>query len=354
MNLDVASFAPARLKNRLDRAGHRLKLRATFTALSPLSSAWHLANGGVEQFPGRETLLALGRELDLLIDADWQNVEAGRYPSTLLEWPFAEYFKSAPALVADLPRIMLRKAEDRFDEVPEAEDGRRYPDYYRRTFHWQTDGWLSAHSARVYDLSVELLFHGTGDLMRRMVLPPLVAAVKHARLPRVLDIACGTGSFLKQVHEVLPPARLYGVDLSPHYVAHARNVLAGVPDVSLLTENAEELPLADDSFDAAYSIFLFHELPLDARRNVLAEAFRVLKPGGTLVLCDAFQYSDRQAQDLSFFLEWFPRMYHEPYFKGYVRSDLAGLARDAGFEVTESKGMFLAKYVVAKKPAPRQ
>jgi hypothetical protein len=35
-----------------------------------------------------------------------------------------------------------------------------YPDYYRQTFHFQTDGWLSAQSAAVYETSTETLFVG--------------------------------------------------------------------------------------------------------------------------------------------------------------------------------------------------
>ncbi len=80
-----------------------------------------------------------------------------------------------------------------------------------------------------------------------------------------------------------------------------------------------------------------------------------MKPGATLVLADSFQYSDPQAKGLGFFLEWFPQMYHEPYYKGYVREDLGDLAAECGFEVEERRGLFLTKRVVCRKPqADRQ
>ena len=47
----------------------------------------------------------------------------------------------------------------------------RYPAYYLQNFHYQTDGWLTADSARLYDFQVETLFLGSADTMRRQVLP---------------------------------------------------------------------------------------------------------------------------------------------------------------------------------------
>ena len=54
-----------------------------------------------------------------------------------------------------------------------------YPDYYLQNFHHQTDGYLSDHSAGLYDLQVEILFNGTADAMRRRVLAPLRRGLKH-------------------------------------------------------------------------------------------------------------------------------------------------------------------------------
>ena len=57
----------------------------------------------------------------------------------------------------------------------------RYPAYYRRTFHWQTDGYFTEHSAEVYELGVELLFRGTADVMRRQIIPPVTRFIRTIR-----------------------------------------------------------------------------------------------------------------------------------------------------------------------------
>jgi ubiquinone/menaquinone biosynthesis C-methylase UbiE len=240
---------------------------------------------------------------------------------------------------------MLRGAED---DLPREVDLESFPRYYRRTFHWQTDGWLSERSAALYDLQVEALFGGAADVMRRMALPPLAAELRDRRAPRVLDVACGTGRFLRQLLLALPRARAWGLDLSPFYLARAQDLLREGRQVSLVAENAEQMPFRGACFDAASCLFLFHELPPLVRRRVAAEVFRVLKPGAPFAVCDAAQLSE--SPELRTHLEAFPRLYHEPYFKSYLRDDLARLLAECGFEVESTLPAFLAKVVLARKP----
>jgi ubiquinone/menaquinone biosynthesis C-methylase UbiE len=138
--------------------------------------------------------------------------------------------------------------------------------------------------------------------------------------------------------------------MSPHYVRYAAEQLRDAPGISLISDNAESMPFADEIFDAVTCIFLFHELPKDVRRTVLGEIFRVLRPGGTFVICDSAQLGE--ADDLEPFLEEFPQIYHEPYFKSYLRDDLAQVAAESGFEVTATAPAFLSRIVVCRRPGP--
>lgn len=294
----------------------------------------------------REALL---RRFKDLLSADLDNVQRGVYPERLLfRTGLRDTLRALPGGVLELPRVILRARRQGYDDLPHMPHPERYPRYYRRTFHWQSDGWFSRRSARYYDPGVDLLFGGTTDIMRRMLLPDLAAFLRPLSEARVLDVACGTGRFLGQLHEVVPGARLYGLDLSSAYLAHAREQLAHVPDLSLIADNAELMPFADGTFDAVTSVFLFHELPSDARRKAMSEIARVVRPGGLVALLDSVQLDD--APDVAFFLHNFPRVYHEPYYKGYLQDPLPAIAREAGLEVLDDRDHLLSRAVVARRP----
>jgi ubiquinone/menaquinone biosynthesis C-methylase UbiE len=294
---------------------------------------------------------AVLRRRDELHARDLANVEAGLYPRELLfDIPVGRYMRALPRLLRDTARVVRRKKAGAFRDIPEV-DKQRYPAYYRRTFHWQTDGYFSDHSAEVYELGVELLFRGTADVMRRQIIPPVTRAVRAAggaSRVRLLDVACGTGRTLHQLAVAHPALRLYGVDLSPAYVRLARRRLADVAEVALAVENAEALPFADGAFDVATSVYLFHELPRNTRRAVARELWRVVRPGGLVVLEDSAQLAE--SAEIASALRAFPEEFHEPFYADYLDDDLAELLREVGFSVESSEPQFVAKVVIARRP----
>lgn len=325
------------------QAAIRYSLLASHMALRALS--------GNRLAPPPEAVAALRREYERLQEQDVRNVERGFYPASLLfGLPLAAYARRLPGFLLDLPRVWGRSRRGDFEDVPEIE-GRRFPAYFKRTFHWQTDGYLSRESAGRYDLAVEFLFMGCADVMRRQVIPPLARlAHKHRGGPlRILDVGCGTGRTLVQIAEALPGHQYFGLDLSPFYVEEARRQLEAVPEVSLVVENAEKLPYRDGYFDAVTSVYLLHELPRRTRRAVVSEMARVLRPGGLLVLEDSAQY--REAADLAAFLDSFAEQMHEPYYRDYVRDDVEEQLAGAGLEVGSTQRTWLAKVVTGRKPA---
>jgi ubiquinone/menaquinone biosynthesis C-methylase UbiE len=163
----------------------------------------------------------------------------------------------------------------------------------------------------------------------------------------LLDVACGTGRFLRQVRLAFPALNLKGLDLSRPYLDEARRQLDGLRGAALIEAAAEKMPIDDASVDIATSIFLFHELPPDVRRAVTAEIARVLKPDGLLVFLDSLQMGDKPGWDG--LIEAFPHRFHEPYYRHYAMDDLEGMFNAAGLEPELTTTPFLSKLMVRRK-----
>jgi ubiquinone/menaquinone biosynthesis C-methylase UbiE len=286
-----------------------------------------------------------------LFRRDRANIEAGLYraPRDGIGSPLAALRQSL-AFLSDLGRIDRRRRERIHDEV-RAGAAARYPDYYAQNFHFQTDGYLSDHSAAVYDFQVEVLFKGGADAMRRQALLPIADHLRGRRLreERLLDVACGTGRFLGLIKHNYPRLPVVGLDLSLAYLRRARRELRAWSWLGLAQGAAEALPFADASFDLVTSVYLFHELPRPVRERAAAEFARVLRPGGRLVLVDSFQQGDEPAFDG--LLELFPLAYHEPYFADYVRHDMAGLFTRVGLKPHSAERAHMSKVMTFDQPA---
>jgi len=98
----------------------------------------------------------------------------------------------------------------------------------------------------------------------------------------VADLGCGTGGLMQAVAPTA--ASVVGVDREPEMLAAARTRLAAYPNVVLHQGELEDVPLARASVDVAFLVLVLHLVSAPAR--VLAEAGRILRPGGRLVLLD--------------------------------------------------------------------
>lgn len=102
---------------------------------------------------------------------------------------------------------------------------------------------------------------------------------------RVLDIGCGTGRFATRVLHEFPEVCLWGLDLSSKMLEHAS--ARGLPlngRFSLVRGDSGRLPFRDSTFDVVTCSHSFHHYPDQA--GAVAEMFRVLRPGGRLMLVD--------------------------------------------------------------------
>ena len=281
-------------------------------------------------------------------EKDAADVAAGLYPSMADRRadPVAAVRRTAD-FMADAMEVEARRRRGDAREV-RADAPASYPAYYRQNFHFQSGGWFTADSAQRYETQVEALFAGAAGAMRRRALS-LLARAWRARDHRglaILDLACGAGGFVADLRRAFPRARVIGVDLSPAYLAEARGA---APGTAFVQAKAELLPFASGSFDAVTSVYLFHELPPKVRPVVAAEIARLLRPGGHFALADSIQPVDEPR--LARLLEAFPAYFHEPYYAGYARTDLAALFGEAGLWLAGEDRAFLTKAMLFERSA---
>lgn len=102
----------------------------------------------------------------------------------------------------------------------------------------------------------------------------------HAEPPAVLDAGCGTGGFIRRLGAAHPDWRLSGLDVMPIACAAARARCR--PEVEIREGSVTALPYDDGTFDAVTSADVLYQL--DRPALALAEFYRVLRPGGVVVL----------------------------------------------------------------------
>ncbi len=291
-------------------------------------------------------------DLRRLMAKDLANIEAGYYRAPHnLGRDAIEALLGAEAYFRDLPSVERRRHQRVHDEVREQEAAAEgYPRYYLQNFHFQSDGWLSPRSAKLYDHQVEVLFGGGADAMRRQALVPLYEFFKErpSRSARLLDLACGTGRFLTFIKANYPRLDVTALDLSPDYLALAREKLASWRGVEFLQAQAEDTGLPASSFEVVTCVYLFHELPPRIRAAVAAEIARLLKPGGLFVLVDSIQKGDRPEYDG--LLDYFPVAFHEPYYSSYVSCDLSRLFRESGLIEESLDVAYFSRLITFRKP----
>jgi len=148
---------------------------------------------------------------------------------------------------------------------------------------WLANLILFGNYARLRDAAIDSLAEPLSD--------PSVAASAAGRIAgRTLQIACAYGDLTPRLQDRLDAAgELDVVDVLPVQLSNLQRKLGPARRARLLLADASRLGLPDASYDRALLFFLLHEVPHEVRRATLAEAIRVLKPGGRLVIVDYAQ-----------------------------------------------------------------
>ncbi|TDC64008.1 methyltransferase domain-containing protein [Streptomyces hainanensis] len=169
-----------------------------------------------------------------------------------------------------------------------------------------------------------------GDYRRRAL-----AALRLAPGHTVLDLGCGPGTaFDALARRVTPGGRVIGIDHDPRMVREARRRAAGAAGIEALAADVHRLPLPDRSMDRARTDRVLQHVA--DPRQALAEARRVLRPGGLLVAAEPDWETlaiDHPDVDIA-------RAYTRHLVDHVVRNAVLGrqlhrLARESGFDVPE-------------------
>ena len=156
------------------------------------------------------------------------------------------------------------------------------PRYLENDYWW---AYVHPQAVAVFERQwlVNLILFGHYGRLRDAALADLGAEVRG----RTLQMACVYGDLTPRLQTRLAPdAQLDVVDILPIQLHNLRSKLIPDSRIALLQCNCAKLDAPDAHYDQLLMFFLLHELPETVRRASLAEALRVLKPGGHLVIVD--------------------------------------------------------------------
>ena len=156
------------------------------------------------------------------------------------------------------------------------------PSYLAQTYWW---AYVHPTAVRLFERQwlVNLILWGNFARLRDAALDALGPRLDG----RTLQIACVYGDLTQRLRERLAPGgSLDVVDVLRVQLANLAHKLRGDPRVGLLHGDSAALDLPRASYDRALLFFLLHEQPAEVRRRTIAEALRVVKPGGRVVIVD--------------------------------------------------------------------
>jgi ubiquinone/menaquinone biosynthesis C-methylase UbiE len=147
----------------------------------------------------------------------------------------------------------------------------------------QTQGHL-VRGASHYDLGANLITFGQAWRLRKLTAD--LALIEPG--DSVLDVGCGTGEVtIQDKIRAGQEGHAYGIDPAPEMIALARSKAErkGM-EIDFRVGVIESLPFPDASVDVVTSSLMMHHLPDDLKVRGLAEIYRVLKPGGRVLIFD--------------------------------------------------------------------
>lgn len=195
-----------------------------------------------------------------------------------------------PAILRDglpipaiMPAVDTARCAAEAIPFPEVIDGIGIPDYLTSYYWW---AYVHPNAVKVFerDWLVNLILWGNYAKLRDAALAELGEGLPG----KTLQVACVYGDLTCRLSEraALRGGSIDVVDVLPVQLNNLRRKLPRQAPARLLRMDSTNLNLPDCSYDRVLLFFLLHEQPRHYRERTMSEAFRVVKPGGKIVIVD--------------------------------------------------------------------
>jgi ubiquinone/menaquinone biosynthesis C-methylase UbiE len=190
----------------------------------------------------------------------------------------------------------------------------------------------------MYDIGAKLYAMGYTHAGYDSGKKPVADAVPDLEPTRILDLGCGIGGSTMPLADRFPGAEIYGIDLAEPMLRAAHHLFEENGKRAVFVQgDAAETGFADGFFDVVTATILFHEVPVELGRQIVREAYRIVRPGGWFVVGDVEPYRHLTPYR-AFMSDWQTNNNGEPFWRGFLESDLTEWFRDAGFNSVETWG----------------
>jgi len=210
------------------------------------------------------------------------------------------------------------------------------PDYARYEIHIQPGGYVGDRFAgNIYYHRLHTAGFQQETLKRSARAIPVP---QDGKVKRVLDQGCGIGAYTLALKTRFPDAEVWGNDVGGPMVrfAHMKAVDMNM-DVHYVHELSEKSQFPDNHFDIVINNLLVHEVPAKSIKDIAAEAYRTLRPGGVYYPIDSYSGDQPRGSAMAAYYAWRNyRWNHEVWWWEYYEYDHAKAMRDVGFQVNEN------------------
>ncbi len=194
-----------------------------------------------------------------------------------------------------------------------------YPEYYLQPFHSVLGGWLSEIAAVGNRVAMEAVLENAHP-RKSLGVRDEIAQLFPEDARQIIDLGAGIGDDAAAIASRLPKAKITAWEASPFMIVVGRHYHKDLANLRWQHGLAEKTELPDNSVDAINMTYLLHECPDRIKQTILAECWRILTPGGLLVVTDSLP------GDLYSY-----RGFFEPYKEQWLKIDPDRLLREAGF-----------------------